>query len=192
VAHPLYLFKDAHSPNVELFAPEKRRRWPALLFTNRQLNAEASAILYGSNHFTLVDTTSNQVNLLQAFLDGIGPGNAAHLSHLTINFPAAESQEERVVLREADLRGLKLLQEKCTGLATLETHVQPGNSKGLTVTSLAEEGSQFAREALAQVDGQFNAIPSLHKVIVRFYSGSPAPEVAELMQGYGWAILPGR
>jgi hypothetical protein len=91
MAYPLYLFKDAHSPNVELFVPEKRQQWPALLFTNRQLNSKASVILYGSNYFTLVDTTSNQVNLLQAFLDGIRPGNAAHLSHLTINFPAAES-----------------------------------------------------------------------------------------------------
>ncbi len=54
VAHPLYLFKDSRSPKVELFAPEKRRRWLALLFTNRQLHAEARAILY-SNHFTFVD-----------------------------------------------------------------------------------------------------------------------------------------
>ncbi len=34
VAHPLYLFKDPRSPKVELFAPQKRREWLALLFTN--------------------------------------------------------------------------------------------------------------------------------------------------------------
>jgi hypothetical protein len=73
------------------------------------LNAEASAILYGSNYFTFVDTTPSQADLVQAFLDGIGSANAARLSYLSVNFPAAESQEETTVLREADLRCLKLL-----------------------------------------------------------------------------------
>jgi hypothetical protein len=77
-------------------------------------------------------------------------------------------------------------------LETLETLVQRGNSNGLTAAGQGEDGSQFARDALAQIDVQFSAIPSLRKIIVRFYSGSPTPEVAELMQGCGWVILPGR
>ncbi len=116
---------------------------------------------------------------MQAFLDQIGSVNAAHLSHLSINFPVAESQEGTVVLRESDLWVLKLLQEKCSGLATLEALVQDGNS-------------QFVQEALAQIDAQFKSIPSLPKIIIRFYGGSPAPAAAELMQRYDWVILPGR
>jgi hypothetical protein len=192
VVQPLYLFKDSGSPKVGLFAPGKRPRWLALLFTNRLLHAEASAILYRANHFTFVSTTPNQSDVVQSFLDCIGSVNAAHLSHLSINFPAADSQQGEVVLGEPDSDTLRLLQEKCTGLATLETIVQKGNSKGLTARSQAQDGSQFAREALAQVDVQFKAVPSLRKIIVRFYSGSPTPEVAELMQRYDWVILAGR
>ncbi len=96
------------------------------------------------------------------------------------------------MLRESDLRVLELLQTKCIGLTTLEALVQYGNFKGLTAAAQAQDGLQFVREALAQIDVQFKGIPSLRKIIVRFYSGSPAPIVAELMQGYGWVILPGR
>lgn len=106
--------------------------------------------------------------------------------------PGAESQEGKAMLREVELQDLKFLQEKCTGRATLELLVQQGNSKGLTAASQSKDSSQFARETLAQIDSQFKVIPSLCKIIVRFYSGSPTPEVAELMQGYGWAILAGR
>ncbi|KAG7286602.1 hypothetical protein NEMBOFW57_008913 [Staphylotrichum longicolle] len=193
VAHPLYLFKDSHSLSVDLFAPEARPRRLALLFTNRQLHAEASAILYHLNHFTFVDTTPSQGNVVQSFLDRVGPVNAAHLSHLSINFPAADSRDGRAVLREADSRALGLLREQCAGLATLELLVQQGNSRGLTAPSQAQESSSsFARDALAQVDTQLRAFPLLRKIIVRFYSGSPTPEVVELMQGYGWVILNGR
>lgn len=194
VGHPLYLFKDSHSPRVKLFAPDTRPRWLALLFTNRQLHAEASAILYRFNHFAFVDTsptTPNPGNVVQSFLNNIGSVNAAHLSHVSINFPGADSQDGKAVLREADFCVLKLLQEKCNGLATLELLVQQGNSKGLTAAGQAQDSSHSARETLSQVDAQFKDIPSLRKVIVRFYSGSPAPGVAELMQGYGWVILTG-
>ncbi|KAK0726144.1 hypothetical protein B0H67DRAFT_642462 [Lasiosphaeris hirsuta] len=47
--------------------------WLALLHTNRQLRAEAAVALYRSHQFVLIDTMRNQANLLQAFLDLIGP-----------------------------------------------------------------------------------------------------------------------
>ena len=193
VAHPLYLFKDSESPNVEIFAPEKPRRWLALLFTNRQLHAEASAILYGFNHFDVVDTTPSQADLLQAFLDGIGAVNAAHLSHISISFPVIEAWQGAVMFRESDLRCLNLLREQCTGLETLEALVQRGNSKALIEAGgQAGQDSRFVWEGLAHTHVQFKAIRSLRKIIVRFYSGKPTPKVTEQMQRYGWVILIGR
>ena len=72
VRHPLYLFQDKYSAVVETFGPEIPVRWLALLYTNRQVHDEASAVLYGLNRFTLVDTTRQQVRLLQSFLNCIG------------------------------------------------------------------------------------------------------------------------
>lgn len=147
-------------------------------------------MLYGSNHFTFVDTTRNQVNLLQSFLNRIGSVNAGHLSYICINFPVGENvrdQAGKVMLRE-DLRGLKLLQEKCINLRTLETLVHSQNSRGLTMASHGSNDSHFTREVLARIDAQLKTIPSLCEILVRSYDGPLAPEVAELMQGFGWII----
>ncbi|KAK3332635.1 hypothetical protein B0T19DRAFT_457530 [Cercophora scortea] len=62
---------------------------PLYIFT-QQLHGEASATLYGSHRFVLVDTTpgpQGQADLLQSFLGLIGSVNASHLSHMCINFP---------------------------------------------------------------------------------------------------------
>jgi hypothetical protein len=192
VAHPLYLFQDGDSSLVETFGPEIRFRWRALLYTNRQVRDEASAVLYGSNNFTLVDITRKQVVLLQSFLNCIGSTNAGLLSHICINFPVAEHADGRpgeVLLREDGLRSLKLLQDKCVTLKTLETSVHRENSGGLTRESY--DDPQFIKEALSQIDAQFKLIPSLNKIIVRFYGDDPASSVTELMEGHGWVILKG-
>ena len=94
VAHPIYLFQDPGCP-VETFAPDRPRRWLALLHVNRQVRSEASVIVYGMNNFTLLRTPREPAGLLQAFLDCIGPSNASLLSHICINFPALEAQPER-------------------------------------------------------------------------------------------------
>jgi len=188
VAHPLYLFQDT-GPRVETFAPEQPPQWLALLFINRRMNSEASAVLYGTNNFTLLDTTRRQIGLLQAFLDCIGPMNASLLSHLCINFPDIEGQPGNSKLKEGSLQNLKLLQERCTNITTLETHVYSENSGVLTRTD--QDNLQFIREALLQLDVQLRAMPSLDKIIVRVYGGTPTPSVMEFMQGFEWVILPG-
>ena len=192
VPHPLYLFQDTGSQVVETFAPDKPFRWLALLYTNRQIHDEARAVLYGSNHFTFMDTTQHQGGLIQSFLNCVGSVNAGLLSHLSINFPVAESvdgQPGQVMLREDDLYSLKLLQEQCATLTTLETLLYSRNSRRLTDPS--HDDSQFIREALSQIDAQLKAIPSLKKIIVRFYDGTPTPAVVEYMQSLGWVILRG-
>jgi hypothetical protein len=157
-----------------------------------QPTGEARAVLYGLNHFTLVETTQHQGGLLQSFLNCIGAVNAGLLSHLSINFPVAESVEGQpgeVMLRKDDLHSLKLLQEKCTNLTTLETLIHSRNSRDLINPS--QDDSQFNREVLSQIDAQLKGISSLKKIIVRSYNGTPTPSVMELMHGFGWVILRG-
>ncbi|KFY59290.1 hypothetical protein V496_05717 [Pseudogymnoascus sp. VKM F-4515 (FW-2607)] len=192
VAHPLYLFQDTGSTVVETFGPEIRGRWLALLYTNRQMHDEATAVLYGFNRFTMVDTTPRQVVLLQSFLICIGSANAGLLSHVSINFPVAErvdGKPEEIRLREDGLRSLKLLQDKCTNLKTLEIFVHNQSSEGLNQKSY--NNAEFIQKALSQIHGQFKLIPSLSRVVVRFYDSPPASPVIELMQGLGWVILIG-
>jgi len=186
VRHPLYLFQDHPGFPVETFAPEKPRRWLALLYVNRQIHDEASAVLYRSNQFIFVDMTRHQFGLIQSFFSCIGSVNAGSLSHLCINFPVTEivGKPEKVILREDSLHTMKLLQDKCPSLTTLETQVHSQNSSGL----INHDHLPFVREALLQIDAQLKAICSLERVIVRFYDGTPIPDVRELMQGFGWVI----
>ncbi|KAF2257477.1 hypothetical protein CC78DRAFT_527771 [Lojkania enalia] len=130
VPHPLYLFQEPGC-RVELFAPDRPRRWPALLYTNRQISREASAMLYGINHFHLIDATEKQLSLLESFLDCIGDVNAASLSHLDINFPVVEDIDGKpgqLRLRDDSSQILGLIKRKCTKLRTLETIIHTKNS----------------------------------------------------------------
>lgn len=205
VPHPLYLFSDGSSQKVELFAPHRPAQWLALLHTNRQLHGEAVQTFYGSHQFVLVDTTRNQANLLQSFLDLVGPVNAGYLRHLSINFPAVATDSESAthdgtgpdskfvsrILQSDDLRGLKLIQHKCRGLTTLEMYVHSENSRGLVAATVQGEISPHTMAALAEVEAELNSIPSLGKVIIRLYNGPLATEAAQLVRSFGWDVLPG-
>jgi hypothetical protein len=106
-------------------------------------------VLYKANHFQLVDITEQQVHLLRSFLDCIGSLNANSLSHLCVNFPVAETipgQPGDVKLRDDSFQILKLVQERCTNLSTLETLVHHKNSG---VFKKAEDSFQ---EALSPID----------------------------------------
>lgn len=66
------------------------------------------------------------------------------------------------------------------------------NSRGLVAAAGQGDISRHTKVALAEVEAQFKAITSLRKVIVSLYNGPLALEVAELMQSFGWVVLPGR
>ncbi|KAH8644040.1 hypothetical protein IG631_01504 [Alternaria alternata] len=187
VPHPIYLFQEPNS-RVETFAPQKPSRWLAILLTNRQICHEASVILYGTNHFHLVDTTQQQLGLLRSFLDCIGSVNAASLSHLCINFPVTEEvdgQTGEVKLRDDSLQSLKLLRERCTNLSKLETLVHNKSN------SVFRETGDSLEKALFTINAQLKAISSLEKVIVRVVARDKVPTTIakNIMQGLGWVLF---
>lgn len=183
--HPIFLFQDTES-QTESFAPAKPMWWLSLCYVNHQISREASAALYEANQFELADATHRQVRLLHSFLDCIGPANAASLSHLCINFPFAEStagEPGQPKLTDDSLRALKLLQDQCTKLTTLETVVHSKNS------NIFKEERSCLREALAAIDTQFRAITSLKTIVVRFVDlGMPPISAKLLMQELGWLV----
>lgn len=189
VLHPLHLFQEPGS-SVQSFVPDKPLQWLALLHTNRQIYVEASAALYRVNHFELVDITKLQIGVLQSFLDRIGFVNAASLSHLCINFPnvvSIDKEPGKVRLRDNSLQTLKLLQDKCTKLTTLETVVHYKNAGFFT------RPDHFLREAFSHIDAQLKAIHSLSRIIVRAdtQTGLPTASAVDMMQRLGWEVLSG-
>lgn len=189
VGHPIYLFQDSGS-RVETFAPDKPRRWLALLYTNRQIYDEAKAVLYGQNYFCLIDKPQQQDALLRSFLICIGSPNASSLSRLCISFPVvekAQNQQEDIRVREDSLRGLRLLQEKCSNLKTLELQVSSENSKFLTGAGLGNP--QFVQEALVRIDAELKNISSVEKIIIRLYVKDVPSQSVDIIKGFGWVVL---
>ena len=188
VSHPIYLFQDPGSP-VGSFAPDKPLHWLALLYTNRRVSAEASAVLYRVNHFELVDITKLQTEALRSFLNCIGSTNAASLSYLCINFPMVISLDDnpsKYKLTEDSLQTLILLQDNCKTLSTVETVVHYKNS------GFFARSDDFLQEALRVIDVQLSAIPSLKRVLVRVevQDGVPTSSTKDMMQRLGWLVLP--
>jgi hypothetical protein len=180
---PLHLFQDPGCP-VESFIPGKPYRWLALLYTNRQISEEARAALYRFNSFTFQEVENGSV--LEAFINSIGHSNAGSLSHLCFDFPSTESMHGEISLRECSLQRLQLLQKECSSLAKLEILIHSRNSR-----LLIEQDSSSVRGVLSEINRQLGYISSLGDIIVRVYSGSPAPSVKEFLQGLGWIVSMG-
>ncbi|RSL83779.1 hypothetical protein CEP51_004284 [Fusarium floridanum] len=190
--------KDAYNKMLvasKFFVPGKPTQWPALpLAKCREYNEqETDAVFYGSNYFNFVDTIARrETSILEAFLVSPTPTHGRLLSHLSLSFPgleAVQGRPEALGLTQDGMRTLKLLQDYCVNLTTLELYVYKYNAFGLVGEAAGD--SQPRNEALSQVDEQLRAIPSLKKILIKYYYDRPTPEVTQLMQGLGWTVLMG-
>lgn len=191
VSQPLHIFQDRGCP-VESFIPGKPYAWLALLYTNRQISQEAGGALYRSNKFSFQESDKMQPSgsPLESFIKVIGSSSAGSLSHICINFPATgrtQDEDGEINLREDSLRRLRLLQQQCVNLTTLEVLIMSDKTGRL----LIEEDNTLNREVLSEINAQLRGIISIRKIIVRVYSGRPAPSVREFLQALGWIILMG-
>jgi len=192
---PIFVFQESASRPIEFFVPGKPTQWPALplakcLEYNEQ---ETNAVFYGSNHFNLVDTTTQrETSILQAFLVSPTPTHARLISHMSLSFPgleAVQGRPEALGLTQDGIHTLKLLQDYCVNLTTLELYVHKSNAFGLV--GEAPGDSQSPHEALSQVDVRLKVVPSLKRILIRYYYDRPTPEVVQSMQGLGWIVQMG-
>ena len=192
---PIFVFQESASRPIEFFVQGKPTQWPELALAKcREYNEqETNAIFYGSNHFNLVDTaTRRETSILQAFLVSLTSTRARLLSHLSLSFPALEAVQKRpeaLGLKQDGMYTLKLLQEYCINLNTLEFYVHKDNAFGLV--GEAPSYTQSLHEALSQVDAQLKVVSSLKNIVIRYYYDRPTPEAIQLMQDLGWVILMG-
>ncbi|KAF2228002.1 hypothetical protein BDZ85DRAFT_10796 [Elsinoe ampelina] len=185
VAQPLYLFRD-HPSRIEVFAPAKPRQWTALLYTNRQLSRESSAVLYASNAFALLDQAEEQTSLLRLFLDRIGPTNSAALNWLCLDFPLFQRQAGKFEIHHDSLQRVELIRQHCDGLTTLEFGLNAVSKRNLedTLTS----GSENAHDVLAELDNAVRTISSLGTIVARVHGGALHPDIARAAQKLGWVV----
>lgn len=186
-----FLFQDSGS-RVECFAPGQPKLRLDLLYVNKKIHDEAVVVLYGSNCFNVVDTTERQSSLLKAFFDRIGSANAAMLTYLCISFPADKGTgclSGEALFREEHLLSLKLLEERCAKLTTLELFVHSNNSSVLIDGK--DHEPQYRRAGLMQIEGLLKRIFSLNKIVIRLYSGVLDHTASELMESFGWVVLRG-
>ncbi len=115
------------------------------------------------------------------------------MSHISISFP--------------DHQCIEILQQKFTGLNTLEVLVYPasdgdvgGTGGSVLLVSRGLEGSakairapgdmQSVPDTLGHLGERLRGIPSLTEIIVRVYGGRLAPELMYILRELGWVVLP--
>jgi hypothetical protein len=187
-SHPIYIFQDyPSSGEIESFLPNiqfqrSSHHFSALLYMNRRISAEATAILYGGNAFQLMEVAVKQPepqtpSLLRSFLDRIGLVNAGLLSYLCINFPAIEERigegndscqsAKRFRIPEDGVQQLQLLRKQCTGLRVLDM-VYTGSGPIVTEAGVLQD-------ILQEINTHLRAIPSLSKIVFRVIDRSLYP-----------------
>lgn len=185
--HPIFLFQDGHT-RVEAFALGRPRNWLALLYNSRRMHEEAAAVLYGMNTFVLLDTGMGGPELIHAFLNMIGDGHANMLSHLCITFPPIHRTFGGFEPSADGVKAFEQLRTKCSKLEVLEAHLVGQPAIDLTDVDCCMP--EFMPDALTHLDSHVKSLPSMQRFIVRMYSGRPAARYMEVMQDFGWEVLP--
>lgn len=186
VPHPIYLFQETDDL-VEAFAPEKPAQWHALLHVSKKINSEASAVLYRTNKFSLLEMSPKEVVLLRHFLNGIGPRNASSISYFCVSFPYIESRPENCQIRADSAEMLAVLEEKCTGLKTLELVIHSKNCGWFTCDNA--NTTQYVLKMLSHIDVKLKGIVSIEQVCIRVHSGALQFSISDHMRHLGWKVL---
>lgn len=128
-------------------------------------------------------------SIVQSFLSGIGPINAACLSYACIHFPELEMLDgsEEIKLPEYALQDFRRLQIECTQLRMLEISIYDEETYKL----LKEDRiiSASVRNGFIQIAEHIKGIQSLNKVIARIYNGVINDTAKDFLQDLGWTVL---
>ena len=174
-------------------APPQRRIWPAILRTRRSVCEEAASVLYGANRFTLhnnVYPSEHQLKVLAAFLDSVGAGNAGHIRHLCIPFPAIDLEGQhagRMAITESSMRILGLVRRRCPGIQTLETSVESSDSMEC-IDLMVVDDLRAVADIVALFDARFRDIPSLKRIVVNLYDDPPEAMRRDIMLRQDWVF----
>ena len=166
---------------------------PALLRMNKQVQHEATPILYSANCFRFSELEpvlrlKTESAAISWVFGQIGRDNAAFIRHICIAFPAFDDYSlGNATIQEDSMKTLELIRQNCTGIATLETSLF--DTFRLEFADLTIDPSPIATEVLDVVAAQFKTISWLQEVIVHVYDqDGPSNDLREKMLNHGWKI----
>ncbi|KAI0182705.1 hypothetical protein EV127DRAFT_322320, partial [Xylaria flabelliformis] len=167
---PIVFLVNYGPPSPSLSRSNRDGLCPALLRVNKQVHSEASSLLYSNNRFrfpdvfTSVSSTTKSAHMAP-FLRQIG-SQASLIRYICITIPAFptfyDSQQDRAMFHQAQIKNLELLRDTCTSITTLEL------SAPSDCADYVFDDSPIAAETLGLLDTRLKAIPSLRKVVVNF------------------------
>jgi hypothetical protein len=168
------------------FRDRKEPYSPGLLRASRLIHREASSIFYSRNRFDFVDASPTRV---AAFLQQIGPNNAAYIQHVSILFPynfrayLSDVYCADVHLNDRTMAVFNSVRSNCVNLSSLTAFLEHAGS----MEHLLEEGDDDpVLEALDDVADLFRLIPSLPKITVETLDDPLNDYTQEIMESYGW------
>lgn len=183
---PVYIYQELGLTGVEAFITKKPLRWLALLATSKAVHDEAAAVLFGANHFHMMDAADSQSSVLLHFLDTIGSKNAARLNHVRMSFPPAVTVaggRHAVDISNQGKTAIGLLRARCTSLVTLEVLLQRA-----TFNEIVPLTPALIHEALLLAQVEFASICWLDKIIAKLH-WAVSRETAEFMEALGWVVV---
>ncbi|TVY28417.1 hypothetical protein LHYA1_G002829 [Lachnellula hyalina] len=157
---------------------------PGLLRVNKTVHREASPLFYAHNRFDFTLATPEQV---ASFLGTIGSNNANYIQHIHVDFPIFRDLESgNITLEEGSMGVFANIQNICTNLSTLTTHVYSTNDTVMKLDAL--DDPKIATEALTLVNTRFRAILSLRDINVEVYKYGPSEDIKSKMENLGWTV----
>lgn len=128
----------------------QKLRWPPNARGSEPISHKASSTAWKIPDNELVDSVHRFPipSFWTLCCHGIGSVSAGYLSQICINLPRVEDVDRNAVIRDDELKALRLLQEMSRDLTILKGFVYDRNSRGLTPRSCSEDILRFIREEL--------------------------------------------
>ncbi|EPS31526.1 hypothetical protein PDE_06481 [Penicillium oxalicum 114-2] len=162
------------------------------LCTNKQIHQEGRDYLYGANFFAL-DAPSGEA--LRAFLEQIGPDNAARIEGIKIRTPRVKvDTEEEGEMEQVDITALDMIREKCLALKTLHLTAfkLTTEEKVGTHPRPAAVNRKMSIKAAAVINIRLGDIASRAKIILETCDRCHMIPFLQLKfhEPYGWTSVP--
>ena len=166
---------------------------PAVLQTSKQVQREATPILYSANCFRFIQLEpvprlQTESAAISWIFSQMGQQNAALIRHISVAFPAFDDYSiGNATIQEDSMKTLELISQSCTSIATLETSLY--DAFRLEFAELTIDSSPIAVEALDLVAAQFKTISWLQEVVIHVYvSEGLSDNLKKKMLDYGWKV----
>lgn len=130
-----------------------------LLYTNKLIHGEFSALIYAHHDFDLSATSAERT---VDFLHTIRPENVMHVKHLSVHFPKFLDAGEEYELENDSLHMFASIENHATNLKTLT--LCPARKD---FVKLLREDRSIVAEKLSMLQKYLQAIPSLEKKFCR-------------------------